>query len=109
VQKQVLTPELSEQYARFYWTPGAREALIEHARSYETDAASLRTSLANVHAPALVVWTDGDPYFPVAVGEQLRDQLPTAELRVIHDAGHLPQEEQPIAFAEVALAWLQQR
>jgi pimeloyl-ACP methyl ester carboxylesterase len=106
VQKQALTPELSEQYARFYWTPGARQALIEHARSYDADRASLRTSLANVHAPALVVWTDADPYFPVAVGEQLRDELPTAELHVIHNAGHLPQEEQPAAFADVVLAWL---
>jgi pimeloyl-ACP methyl ester carboxylesterase len=106
VQKQALTTELSEQYARFYWTPGARQALIEHARSYDADRASLRRSLASVHAPALVVWTDADPYFPVAVGEQLRDQLPTAELRLIHNAGHLPQEEQPTAFADVVLAWL---
>jgi len=106
VQKQALTPELAEQYARFYWTPGARQALIENARSYDADRASLRTSLASVYAPALVVWTDADPYFPVAVGEELRDQLPTAELHVIHNAGHLPQEEQPAAFTQVVLDWL---
>lgn len=37
VQKQVVTPELARQYARFTWTPGARQALIEHARSYDAD------------------------------------------------------------------------
>jgi pimeloyl-ACP methyl ester carboxylesterase len=35
-----------------------------------------------------------------------RHELPTAELHVIHNAGHLPQEEQPAAFADVVLAWL---
>jgi pimeloyl-ACP methyl ester carboxylesterase len=109
VQKQVLTPELAEQYARFYWTPGARQALIELARSYDTDAAALRAALPTVTAPALVIWTDADPYFPVTVGQQLRDELPTAELHVIHAAGHLPQEEQPAEFADVTLAWLVQR
>ena len=56
--------------------------------------------------PALIVWTDRDPYFPVSVAERLHDLLPRAEVRVIPDAGHLPQEEQPAAFLDVVLGWL---
>jgi len=63
-------------------------------------------SLDAVHVPALIVWTDRDPYFPVSVAERLRGLLPRADLHVIPDAGHLPQEEQPAAFLDVVLGWL---
>jgi pimeloyl-ACP methyl ester carboxylesterase len=106
LQKQVVTPELAEQYARFVWAPGARQALIEHARSYDADRAALRPRLARVERPALIVWTGHDPYFPVAVGRELRDALPSAHLEVIPDAGHLPQGEQPRAFTRIVLDWL---
>ena len=62
-----------------------------------------------ISAPALVIWTDADPYFPVHRRRAARDELPAAELHVVHAAGHLPQEEQPAEFADVTLAWLLQR
>jgi monooxygenase len=106
VQKQMVTPRLADEYARIYWTPGARRALIDLARSYEVDRAALRAEIPSVHAPVLIVWTDADPYFPVSVARDLHDLLPTAEVEVIHDAGHLPQEEQPETFESVVLARL---
>jgi pimeloyl-ACP methyl ester carboxylesterase len=106
VHKEVVTPELAAQYARFAWTPGARRALIEHARGYDADRAALRPRLAQVAVPALIIWTDGDPYFPVAVARDLLGALPSAHLEVIRDAGHVPQEEQPTRFARIVLDWL---
>jgi pimeloyl-ACP methyl ester carboxylesterase len=107
VQKQALTRDMSDQYARMYWSPGARRALVEVAKSYDADKAALLASLGGVHAPTLIVWTYRDPYFPVSVAEDLRDRLPGADLRLISDAGHLPQEEQPAVFADQVLDWLQ--
>jgi pimeloyl-ACP methyl ester carboxylesterase len=89
-----------------YWTPGSRQALVELAKSYDVDKAALLASIGGVHAPALIVWADHDPYFPVSVAEHLRELLPGAELHVIGDAGHLPQEEQPAAFEDLVLGWL---
>jgi pimeloyl-ACP methyl ester carboxylesterase len=109
VHKEVVTPELARQYARFSWTPGARSALIEHARSYDADKAALRERLADVAVPVLIVWTDSDPYFPLAVARDLLDALPSARLEVIADAGHLPQEEQPTEFTRIVLDWLGDR
>jgi pimeloyl-ACP methyl ester carboxylesterase len=106
LHSQALTPDISAQYSRIYWTPGARQALVELSRSYDADRAALLQSLDAVQAPALIVWTDRDPWFPVSVAERLHDLLPRADLRVIPDAGHLPQEEQPTAFLDVVLAWL---
>jgi pimeloyl-ACP methyl ester carboxylesterase len=106
VHKEVVTPELAAQYARFFWTPGARQALIEHARGYEVDRAALRPRLRQVAVPSLIVWADRDPYFPLSVAQDLQDALPSARLEIIHDAGHLPQEEQPADFTRVVLDWL---
>ncbi|MBV9353898.1 MAG: alpha/beta fold hydrolase [Chloroflexi bacterium] len=106
VHKEVVTPELARQYARFAWTPGARQALIEHARSYNADRAALRPRLAQVTVRALIIWTDHDPYFPVSVAHDLLDALPSAHLEVIRDTGHLPQEEQPTRFSQIVLDWL---
>jgi pimeloyl-ACP methyl ester carboxylesterase len=106
VQKQAFTRDTAQQYARMYWTPGARQALVTLAASYDVDKAALLSSIPNVHAPTLVVWADHDPYFPVAVAEHLHDLLAGSELRLISDAGHLPQEEQPTAFEDVVLGWL---
>jgi pimeloyl-ACP methyl ester carboxylesterase len=107
VQKQALTRDMSDQYARMYWSPGARRAMVAVAKSYDTDKAALLASLGGVRAPTLIVWTYHDPYFPVSVAEDLRERLPAADLRLISDAGHLPQEEQPTAFADQVLGWLQ--
>jgi pimeloyl-ACP methyl ester carboxylesterase len=106
VHKEVVTRELAEQYARFLWMPGARQALIEHARSYEVDRGALRPMLARVALPTLIVWSDRDPYFSLSVARELLGALPSASLQVIQDAGHVPHEEQPAQFARVVLDWL---
>jgi pimeloyl-ACP methyl ester carboxylesterase len=106
VQKQVFTPELAATYAGFFWTPGARRALIAHARAYAADRAALRPRLRQIGLPALIVWTDRDPYFPLALAHVLLAALPSARLEVIPDTGHLPQEEQPARFSRIVRDWL---
>jgi pimeloyl-ACP methyl ester carboxylesterase len=106
VQKQVVTPELAAVYAGFAWTPGARRALIEHARAYDADRAALLPRLGQISMPALIVWANRDPYFPPEVGLELLAALPSARLELIHDAGHLPHEEQPARFSRIVLDWL---
>jgi pimeloyl-ACP methyl ester carboxylesterase len=106
VQKQVLTADMTDQYARMYWSPGAREALIELARSYDLDKTALLAAVGGLHVPTLIVWSERDPYFPPAVAQHLHDLMPGSELHLIADAGHLPQEEQPAAFTNVVLGWL---
>jgi hypothetical protein len=87
VQKQVVTTELAASYAGFSWTPGARRALIEHARAHDADRAALRPRLGQVSVPAPIVWTDRDPYFPLAVGHELLGALRSARLVVSPNGG----------------------
>jgi pimeloyl-ACP methyl ester carboxylesterase len=57
--------------------------------------------------PTVIIWGREDPWIPLASGEALHDALPNAEWHIIDDAGHLPMEEQPAAFNDVLLAWLE--
>ncbi len=57
--------------------------------------------------PTVIIWGREDPWIPLASGEALRDALPDAEWHIIDAAGHLPMEEQPAAFNDILLAWLE--
>jgi pimeloyl-ACP methyl ester carboxylesterase len=67
--------------------------------SADTDTTDL---LPNIGVPTLLVWGDDDRRSPMNIAEQLRDAIPSAELAVIANAGHLSNMEQPEEFnAEV--------
>jgi pimeloyl-ACP methyl ester carboxylesterase len=57
--------------------------------------------------PTAIIWGREDPWIPLSSGEALRDALPGAEWHIIDDAGHLPMEEQPAAFNDILIAWLE--
>jgi pimeloyl-ACP methyl ester carboxylesterase len=56
--------------------------------------------------PALVVWGEQDPVFPLAAGERLAELL-DAELVVIDDTAHGPSAEAPAVFNAAVLGWLE--
>jgi len=106
VHKELATSDMGAAYARFMWSPGARQALIEHSRAYDADRRALRPRIRNVTTPTLVIWTDRDPYFPLEVAHDLLGLLPAASLEVVTGAGHMPQEEQPARVSQLMLDWL---
>lgn len=61
-----------------------------------------------LRVPILIAWGREDPWIPLSSGEALRAALPAAAWAVVDDAGHLPMEEQPEAFNEILLAWLEE-
>jgi pimeloyl-ACP methyl ester carboxylesterase len=67
----------------------------------------LETQLEEVHVPILVITGDDDRIVPTEESLRLADELPGAELAVLPDCGHLPQEECPEAFLEAVLDFLQ--
>jgi len=50
----------------------------------------LRSRLADVQCPVLVLGGDSDPVVPAAAMQTLADGLPRAELKVLPGVGHLP-------------------
>ena len=61
--------------------------------------AEMKSRLASLHMPALVLWGEDDTLVPVAVGHGLAEGLPHAHLHVLPNCGHLPTMERPAAAA----------
>jgi pimeloyl-ACP methyl ester carboxylesterase len=59
--------------------------------------------------PVLVVWGREDTWIPVDRGHRLSELIPGAQLRVIEDAGHLVQLDQPEVLATTLTRWLSER
>ena len=62
--------------------------------------------LGDIRLPTHVIVGAQDPATPVAAAEVLADGIPGAELVVIDSAAHLANLEQPAAFTEAMLAFL---
>ena len=63
----------------------------------------------DVKAPTLVITGDDDRIVPTADSIRLASELPNAELVVIPNCGHLPQEECPEPFLEAATRFMSQQ
>lgn len=50
---------------------------------------------SDIKLPALVMWCKDDKVVPAVFGRRLKADLPSAELIVFSDCGHMPQEEKP--------------
>jgi pimeloyl-ACP methyl ester carboxylesterase len=59
-----------------------------------------------IDVPALVVWGREDAWIPVDRAHRLQQSIPGAQLRVIEEAGHLIQLDQPEALTAALTRWL---
>ena len=62
--------------------------------------------LCGIVPPVLIVHGDRDPYFPIEVPLELYRMLPNAEFCVLPNTGHVPPEEHPDWFNNIALDFL---
>ena len=61
--------------------------------------------LARVEAPTLVLWGDRDTKTPRALSEEIADGVDGAVLRVVPDAGHLSNIDNPDVFAAAVIGF----
>jgi pimeloyl-ACP methyl ester carboxylesterase len=66
----------------------------------------LEERLGEVRVPVLVITGDHDQIVPSELSARLAEELPNAELVVIPECGHIPQEERPGAFLSAVSAFL---
>jgi pimeloyl-ACP methyl ester carboxylesterase len=105
---------------RAWLTPETVRGYIAPLRVKGTLAAQIATSLAPkdepqlsvpeshaaIDAPALVLWGDADPVFPVQHGVTLCAGMPRATLHTFAGAGHVPHEEKFDAVSASIVSWL---
>lgn len=93
------SPELIEEVM----SVAADNSGLVHPGGYRAAAhsmadADLRDLLPQIRLPTLLLYGELDERSPLHVAEDLRAQIPTAELAVIPGVGHLANVEAPAAF-----------
>jgi pimeloyl-ACP methyl ester carboxylesterase len=99
-------------------TPQIRAGYLEPLRAQHWDRAlweltkasqrrDLGDQIEDLAIPSLVVSGDDDRIVPVESSVRLAEQLPSAELVVIPNCGHVPQEECPQPFLEAVTAFVE--
>lgn len=102
---QKVTREDVEAYLRPLLRPGSWTANLRTERS--TNPVFVELNLKEIRCPVLIIWGQQDPWHPVTMAEAFRQQLPQAEVEILSNCGHLPHEEQPDCFNELALSFLE--
>lgn len=60
-----------------------------------TELYQLTTLYERIELPVFIVWGAADPFFPLAMGDELVQTFPQARMKVVEDAGHFLMLEQP--------------
>jgi pimeloyl-ACP methyl ester carboxylesterase len=99
---------VTEETVDIYWrpitVPGTRRAALAAGRS---TAVGFERIEGAVRAPTLLVWGREDRLIPPPTGLRLSERIAGAKLVVLPDAGHVPQEEAPEAFAREVAGFLE--
>jgi len=101
-----LTPALMEGYRKPLQAQNWDRALWEFAFAYE--ALPSEEQLSSLKVPVLVITGENDRIVSPAASRHSADVIPRAQLLVIPNAGHLPQEETPAVLLKAVHAFLNQ-
>lgn len=101
--------ELVETFALPPCDRGAARTLCYLVRSRtEPDfSPSVKTMLAELTMPSLLIWGQEDRVIPVGVAQDLAALSPHLELQVLPGVGHCLYDEQPELFNQLLLDWVQ--
>ena len=105
-RRHVGLPEVMDDEVFAHFDQGTQRAILKLYRSAPEDAlAAAGRHLADVTAPALVVWGDRDPYIEPRFGDGFAAALGDATVEHLPDAGHWPWLERPDLVARLC-AWI---
>jgi pimeloyl-ACP methyl ester carboxylesterase len=98
-----VTDSLTTQYFDMLTREGNRKALVDRMRQgwQVTDG----NFLTKVQAPTLIVWGSQDRLIPVENAELFQQKIKNSQVHIWDNLGHVPMEEDPVAFSEVLLKW----
>ena len=100
----LITSEIREGYTRPFRINDWDKGMVEVARANRPH--NLGGQLDALTLPVLVITGDHDHVVPTAQSRRLAVDLPHAELHVIPNCGHIPQEEKPDVFLQMILPFV---
>lgn len=114
-QHDFITDEYVQLVYGYANTPGTKHALISIIKSMSNFRGikkkllkGITERLHEVKAPTLIIWGKDDPLLPLKHAKNKIPRIPSAELVVLEDCGHMPQCEYPAEFNQLAIEFLDQ-
>lgn len=102
-----ITPEVVAGYAATFRNPANRRALRELACQADCwPPPRVEALLKEIRQPVCLIWGERDRILPVAQARWLAARLPQAEVHLLPEVGHAPQEEDPEAVNQIIIAFL---
>lgn len=98
-----------EGYIAGLHVPGTMDHVLQIIRRWSADMGVLRSALARLSKPTLLIWGDRDRAVGLSSGRQLEQMLPQSSLVVIQGAGHIAFEEMPEVCNQAMRDWLLHR
>jgi pimeloyl-ACP methyl ester carboxylesterase len=83
--------------------PGTRRAALAAIRSDPRPHVGVES---RIRVPTLIVWGSRDRLVPTSDAERVHSRISGSQLVILPDAGHLPQREQPEAFAKAVAGFV---
>jgi pimeloyl-ACP methyl ester carboxylesterase len=98
VDDGLVTDEVVDNYYYRLLKEGNRETVLARARMKPD---TLYKSLSQIRQPALIIWGEQDIWAPVEFAHRFAADIPNAQLAVLPNCGHVPQEEKPQEVARL--------
>jgi len=98
-----VSDSLVNQYFDMVTREGNRNALVDRIRTGwgYSDSALLR----KIDCPALILWGKKDNLIPVENAGVFNRQITNSQLHIWDELGHVPMEEDPVAFTKEVKKW----
>ena len=102
-----ITRRAIAEYASTLYSPAAKHALMKTVEQLiPPNVEEIADRYKTITVPALVLWCRDDKVVPSIFGQRLKSDLPSSELIVFADCGHMPQEEKPVDTARAIEGFL---
>ncbi|MCX6265342.1 MAG: alpha/beta hydrolase [Bacteroidetes bacterium] len=101
-----VTDSLTTQYFDMLTREGNRKALVDRMRQgwLVTDG----NFLTKVQATTLIVWGSQDRLIPVENAALFQQKIKNSQVHIWDNLGHVPMEEDPVAFSDILRKWVMQ-
>jgi pimeloyl-ACP methyl ester carboxylesterase len=106
-RKELITPEVVAGYAVTFRHLAHRLALRRLVCQVDPwPLSQVEALLSQIRQPVCLIWGERDRILPKSQALWLKERLPQAELHLLPDVGHAPQEEAPELVNEIIIAFL---
>ena len=99
-----ITDDLVDRHFRLALRAGNRQALVDRLAVRSEDLQADR--IPEIRQPTLIQWGEEDLWIPVRFAHRFHADLPSSELIIYPEVGHVPMEEIPVRTARDARAFL---